>query len=80
MDKRQQRKGEGRRVRHRPFVAMVEGEQRGVPFRTFYKTMPAAERDAIATGGTLTDLITLKRRTPIVHSGNGWRQIEWRDA
>lgn len=44
----------------RPYVAMVEGYEQGVPFRTFYKRMDAARNDAIATGGTLTDLADLK--------------------
>ena len=64
---------EGRRPRPRAaYLAIVEGEERGVPFRTFYKRMGAAERDAIKTGGTVIDLRNLSRRR--------WVANEWREA
>ena len=55
-----------------PYIAMVEGLDRGVPFRTYYKRMAIAERDAEATRGTLTDLRDLKRYRFV----NG----EWKEA
>lgn len=64
---------EGRKPRQRcPYVAMVEGEDRGVPFRTFYKRMDAARRDALRTRATLTDLFSLRRQRFV----NG----AWQDA
>jgi hypothetical protein len=45
-----------------PYVAMVEGSDHGVPFRTFYKRMSCAEKDAIETGGILTKLCCLTRQ------------------
>jgi hypothetical protein len=42
-------------------VATVEGTERGVFFRVFFKRMDAAQRTARQTGGTLQDLVTLKR-------------------
>lgn len=54
-----------------PYVAMVEGTDHGVPFRTFYKRMRCAQNDAAKTGGTLTDLVNLKRTQFI--NGN-WRE------
>lgn len=44
-----------------PYIAIVEGIDRGVPFRTYYKRMGIAQRDAKATKGVLTDLRDLKR-------------------
>lgn len=65
---------EGRKPRRRQsYVAMVEGVEHGVPFRTFYKRLDAAERDAMAVhGAVVTDLFTLRRRKFI----NG----KWEDA
>lgn len=66
-------RSEGRKQRPaRQYVAMVEGYDHGVPFRTFYKVMSAAERDAIKTGGVVTDLCNLSRRR--------WIADEWREA
>jgi hypothetical protein len=62
----------GKRHKARHYVAMVEGEDRGIVFRTFYKRMDAAQRDAQATRSTLTDLTTLRRTR--------WVNSEWRDA
>lgn len=56
----------------RPYVAMVEGEERGVPFRVFYKRMDAAERDAIRTGGIVTCLSDLSRRR--------WVNDDWKEC
>lgn len=55
-----------------PHIAMVEGTDRGVPFRTYYKRMNTAERDAKATKGVLTDLRDLKRCRFI--NGN-WKEV-----
>jgi len=64
---------EGRKPRPRAqYVAIVEGEDQGVPFRTFYKRMDAAERDARATGAVVIDLSNLSRRR--------WVNDEWREA
>lgn len=57
-----------------PYVALVEGEQAGVPFQCFYKRMDVAEHDAILTGGRLTDLRTLQSRIWVREAN------EWRDA
>lgn len=51
----------GCHCKRRPYVAMVEGTDDGVPFRAFYKRMDVARNDAIDTGGTLTDMANLKR-------------------
>lgn len=74
MNGNERHRSEGRKPRLRQsYVAMVEGSERGVPFRTFYKRMLAAEHDAMdVRGSVLTDLTTLRRRTFI----NG----QWREA
>lgn len=61
----------GRHSPRLPYIAMVEGVDRGVPFRTFYKRMSTAERDAEATRSVLTDLRDLKRYRLI--NGN-WKE------
>lgn len=61
----------GRRNPRRPYVAMVEGTEHGVPFRIFLKRIDCAE--AIAqkiSGAVVTCLFSLERRR-WVH--NGWR-------
>lgn len=66
-------RAEGRTPRPRlPYIAMVEGYDRGVPFRTFYKRTSAAERDARQTGGELVDLRDLSRRR--------WVKGQWRNC
>lgn len=52
---------EGGKHSPRPYVAIVEGEEHGVPFRTFYKRLDIARNDAAKTRGVLIDLCTLKR-------------------
>lgn len=65
----------------KPYVAMVEGEQDGVPFRTFYKQMPTAENDCLSVGGKITDLRTLKRRVAIkVYDKGVYSHTDWREA
>ena len=56
----------------KPNIAMVTGQERGVPFRVFFKRMVDAEEVAIKTHGELQDLRTLRRRK--------WVAGEWRDA
>ena len=46
----------------KPYVAMVEGEDAGVPFRVFFKYLKSAEQVAIDTHGVLTDLRTGERK------------------
>lgn len=55
-----------------PYVAVVEGIDRGVPFRTFYKRLSCALRDAEATNGTVTDLHNLRR---IRHINGNWKEV-----
>lgn len=53
----------GRRNPRRPYVAMVEGIESGVPFRIFHKRMDCAERVAQnIRGAVVTCLFTLNRR------------------
>ena len=79
---RRRTEGSRRGAKHRPHVAIVEGTQHGVPFRTYYKRMCDAERDAIDTGGTLIDLCTLRRRVAVkrYHAGGTLMEVIWRDA
>ena len=60
----------GKRHRYVEFVATVEGEEHGVPFRVFFKRMDRAEEVARSTRGVLQDLHTLKRVR--------WVHGEWR--
>lgn len=53
------------------YVATVEGEERGVPFRVFFKRVDAAEECAIETGGVLQDLNTLRR---VRYVAGEWRK------
>lgn len=55
-----------------PYVAMVEGTDRGVPFRTYYKRMCCALKDAKATNGVVTDLFNLRR---IRHINGDWKGV-----
>lgn len=55
-----------------PYVAMVEGTDRGVPFRTYYKRMHLALRDAEATNGTVTDLRSLRR---LRYINGDWKEV-----
>jgi hypothetical protein len=53
----------GRRLPRRPYLAMVEGEDAGVPWRIFFKRMDCAERMAKKfPEAKLTDLTTLITR------------------
>ena len=62
----------GKRRRHQPYVAMVEGSEGGVAFRVFYKRIDTARSVAERTRGTMTDLRDLSR----------WRSVrgEWTRA
>lgn len=62
----------GRHSPRLPYVAMVEGIDRGVPFRTYYKRMHLALKDAIATNGVVTDLHNLKRMR---HVNGNWKEV-----
>ena len=56
----------------RPYVAWVEGEDAGVPWRLFFKNMESAKKVAIETRGVLQDLRTLARQRWIAGE---WRQV-----
>ena len=57
----------------RPYVAMVEGTERGVPFRVFHKRMCCAFKDAQAVpGSVVTDLFNLKRVSWV---NNQWKEV-----
>lgn len=43
-----------------PYIAMVEGVERGVPFRVYMKRMDKAQYVAARTGARVTDLRTLE--------------------
>lgn len=63
----------GKHSPRRPYVAMVEGIEYGVPFRIFMKSMTCAEKAAQKVhGSVVTCLFTLKKRR--------WVGDEWRDA
>lgn len=56
----------------RSYIAMVEGVERGVPFRVFHKRMCCALKDARAVpGAVVTDLHNLKR---IKWVNNQWKE------
>lgn len=53
----------GKRNPRRPYVAMVEGYEHGVPFRIFHKRMDCAEQVCQRVRGSIvTCLFTLERR------------------
>lgn len=58
----------------RPYIAMVEGAERGVSFRLLYKRMDAARNDAIKSGGVLTDLRS-GVSSRFIHSIGEWRVV-----
>lgn len=63
----------GRRNPRRPYVAMVEGEEHGVPFRVFHKRMDCAEELARKIrGAVVTCLTTLSRRRWV---GGEWHPV-----
>ena len=63
----------GPRNPRRPYVAMVEGEEHGVPFRVFHKRMDCAEQLAQKVHGAIvTCLFTLESRRWV---GGGWRVV-----
>jgi len=63
----------GRRQKTTRVVAIVEGVDRGIPFRIMYKRMDAAERDAIRFNGLLLDMNTRSFRRWIASIGE-WRE------
>jgi hypothetical protein len=64
----------GRHQKTQRTVAIVEGTDRGVPFRILYKRMDAAERDAMRFNGELLDLNTgvYRRWIPSIEE---WRNV-----
>ena len=65
----------GRRQKTMRVVAIVEGTDRGVPFRVQYKRMDAAERDAMRFhDAVLHDMNTGDRRK-YIHEIEEWRII-----